>query len=545
MTRMQLRGCAGIALFLAGLGGCGVLKAQEQSYLPLDPGAQWELRSNASSQPMIFTVENSVGTRSDDKAGQVARVDWQNPWVKAKFIFRVAGKRVLLDGLDMGNGLATMPSGTTYFDFDERTGARWSNSVGSFSVATTDATVKAPAGTYAHCVEIVAIDAHGSKTFWFFAPGVGFVQFGEGSSAFQLARYSKAGGTGSLASEKSKLSRDETHPTDVKIREGGLYLGLESNPTPAQGYSFDAKRQSAMMSSQAGSRLIFVGPKWEEVEPSPGHYNFNDVDERVKLAKATGSVVLLNLRLIDTSRKTVPAAYQGWDWDDQRLEAKLVDLFSALAQHTEGRARWVTVGNEVDTYLKEHEGEIEPYARMLAALSPYLHRDFPNAPLTVNFTSEGESEFRGRYRSIVDQTQIDSINYYPINRDFTFRDPSTCGRELQNIIAAATGHPIVFQEMGYPSSAKLGSSEDKQGQFLDAVLHVLAANAGRVQAASFNWRGDLPDSVVHDLTSYYKLGNNDNFREFLATLGWFHQDNTPKKIWYVFQKGAPTFLPAR
>jgi len=47
--------------------------------------------------------------------------------------------------------------------------------------------------------------------------------------------------------------------------------------------------------------------------------------------------------------------------------------------------------------------------------------------------------------------------------------------------------------------------------------------------------GDLPDSVVRELSLYYKLESSANSKEFLATLGWSHQYGTPKKIWYVFQ----------
>jgi hypothetical protein len=520
--------------------------AQDGEYLPLEAGAQWELHSSAVSQPMILSVESLQPSHSGNGPGQAARVDWQNPWVRAAFVFHSVGKRVFLEGLDMGSGTAAMPDGTTYFQFDSPKGTQWSNSVGSFLVASTDTTAKAPAGTFAHCIEIVATDTHGSKTYWYFAPGVGFVQFGEGASAFFLTRHSAGSATARAPAGRQGVPAKNIHPPEVvPIREGGLYLGLESNAAVAQGSSFEARQQSAAMSAQAGSRLVFVCPKWEEIEPSPGQYNFTDVDERVRIAKQTGSVILLNLRLIDTSRKTAPAAYRDWDWDDQRLEAKVGSAYQALAQHLEGRARWVTVGNEVDTYFSSHRREIEPYARMLRAITPGLRRDFPNTPIAVNFTTTAAGDLQGKFSEITNQTDVYSLNYYPINANFTFRDPSTCTQELQTILNAASAKPIVFQEMGYPSSTRLGSSEDKQAQFLGVVLQVVGANRGRVQAVNFNWRSDLPDSVVRDLTKYYKLNDSENFREFLATLGWFHQDNTPKKIWYVFQKQAPAFVPGR
>jgi len=506
--------------------------AQTPSYLPLQQGSQWELRSSAVGQSMVFLVEAA--------SGSAYRVKWQNPWVKADFFFEPKGNQVLLQGLDMGNGLAPMPGGTVYFDFGASAGTRWSNSLGKLAVVAKGLTVKTPAGVFSNCIEISATDKAGAKTFWFFAPGVGFVQFGEGSAAFFLTSYKKTGGTNpSVAVTPDK----GTSPAPGKRpeRQGGLYIGLESNPTPAQGYSFEAKRASFEMSSQAGSRLVFVHPVWSEVEAKAGSYNFSDVDDRVKLAEMYGAAVLLNIRIIDTNKRAVPSDYAGWSWNDPRMQQKLTAFIVALVPHLKGRCRWVTIGNEVDSYFANHKNEIESYAQLFGALSPTLHQSFPGAPLTVNFTAGAIGDLKGKYKSITDKTEIYSLNFYPINADFTFRDPATSGRELQQMILSASDRPIVFQEMGYPSSAKLGSSEDKQAMFLDSVLHVLAQNQSRVQAVNFNWRSDLPDSVVKDLTSYYKLGNSGNFREFLASLGWFQVNGTPKKIWSVFQKEVPAF----
>jgi hypothetical protein len=520
-----------VFLILAVLGS---ISAGAQSYLPLRAGRQWELRSSAVGQSMTFTVESGSGNSFN--------VRWQNPWVAALFSFDLRSNQVLLRALDMGNGTAPMPNGTVYFDFGPATGATWSNAIGQVRVAAKGLTIKTPAGQFSDCIEIIATDKGGAKTFWFFAPDVGFVQFGEGKAAFLLTSYKKSESAAPTATSSSAV------PTPVlPAKTSGkphIYLGLESNPTPALGYSFEAKRASFAMSRQAGSQLVFVGPKWGEIEKSPGHYDFNDVDDRVRLAEMYGAVVLLNIRVIDTNQRSVPAAYNGMRWTDPELSKRFVQLLKALAPHLKGRCRWVTVGNEVDGYFSGHSDEIEPYAAFLVSISPDIHKTLPNLPLAVNFTTSAVGDLRGKYRAITDRTEIYSLNFYPMNADFTFRAPATTGRELQQIIInTATDKPIVFQEMGYPSSAKLGSSEEKQAAFLEQVLAVLQKNLSRVQAVSFNWRSDLPDSVVDDLTKYYKLPNSGNFRAFLASLGWFQTDGKPKKIWSVFEKDAPAFAP--
>lgn len=506
----------------------------QRNYLPLQAGMRWEMRSNSTGSPMVFTVESV--------SADAAVVNWSNPWTPAKFLFQAVGSHVLLQGLDMGNGVAKMPAGTVYFDFDATEGSRWSNPVGKFKIVSKDLTVQTPAGTFQHCIEITATDSKGGTLFWYLAPDVGFVQFGEGSSAFRLARYGT--GTSGKSDAPKGGGRAAVSPglSTRPLPGRGVLVGLESNPTPQQGFSFAGRRESQAMSAQAGSRLIFVGPKWDELEPSPGHYNFSDVDDRVRLAEETGAAIIFNLRVIDTNRKAVPKAYESLKWDDPAFAAKVTAALQAIAPHLHGRARWVTIGNEVNSYFSTHKGDVPAYARMLSAITPDVNRLFPGVPVTVNFTSDAARELDSTYRSITVQTSVNSINFYPINADFTFRDPDTAARELQDLIRNSS-RPIVFQEMGYPSSSRLGSSEAKQAAFVTGVLGVVARNQDKVQAVSFNWRSDLPTSVVNDLTSYYKLGNSANFKEFLASLGWFRQDGTPKRAWSAFQQAAPSLLP--
>src|SRR5690606_29539355 len=113
-------------------------------------------------------------------------VDWQNPWVTVKFYFEPKGNQIILTALDMGNGVARFKDRPVYFDFDIQQGKQWSNSLGSAVVTKKGHTIKTPAGTFENCVEIRLKDSKGSDTYWAFAPGVGFVQFGTGKNPFLL-----------------------------------------------------------------------------------------------------------------------------------------------------------------------------------------------------------------------------------------------------------------------------------------------------------------------------------------------------------------------
>src|SRR5687768_10748108 len=92
-------------------------------YLPLAVGNRWELRSSTSPNPMVLEVVDR------DDSGYIVR--WDNPWVKARFRFEDDGERIRLTGLDMGQGLDSIPRETVYWDFSRREGERWTSAVGT------------------------------------------------------------------------------------------------------------------------------------------------------------------------------------------------------------------------------------------------------------------------------------------------------------------------------------------------------------------------------------------------------------------------------
>src|SRR4051812_12884250 len=187
-------------------------------YLPLGPGARWELRAPNVPAPMVFEVTG--------RDGDSFVVRWDNPWVKASFRFREDAGRVLLTGLDMGQGVAPMPGGTVYFDFTARAGATWKNAVGTMRVRARDARVSAGGADYRDCVEIETIDNQGQSMFWTFAPGIGFVRFGEGKTAFVLS---------SVSQPRAVAAAPSAGGARGVSRAQRVLIGLDANPPESAG----------------------------------------------------------------------------------------------------------------------------------------------------------------------------------------------------------------------------------------------------------------------------------------------------------------------
>ena len=534
-------------LVLAGLAGsCGPTSApiaaaqgvQGSDYLPLAVGNRWEL-TLPNTSPMVFEVTG--------RDGDAYVVRWDNPWIKATFRFRPTADRILMTGLDMGAGNAPMPDGSVYFDFGQREGGSWSNGLGRFTVIRRGERVTTSAGTYTDTIRIRATDQKGAETYWTFARGVGFVQFGEGGGAFRLASFR---GGGSPRTDDRADTRPVPSPRGGRPAAGGsgqgTLIGIDYNPTPPEGFEEPAKRRSFKRAVDAGITYFNATPTWFTFEPRTGEYDFEGLDFAVSLAEEYNLPIYLNFRVIDTGNKSVPGAYAKLPFDDDRMVKALTTALQAAGRRARGRVRWLAIGNEVDAYLKSRDREIEQYARLFERVKGPASDAFGGAQVTVNFTADAVKEYSRKFGPITRLGDYASFTYYPLNINFTMRDPSQAMGHVTDVMEAAGGARVMFQEIGYASADRLGSSPEKQAQFYRNVFAAIEKHADRIIGANFLFMSDLPQATVEELGAYYKLPFfKDNFKAYLGTLGLFDQQGRPKPAWDVFREQAQRFRQRR
>jgi len=475
------------------------------------------------------------------RSGDSVRVRWENPWNRTEFLFIPRGNRVLLSGLDMGNGVAPMPPGTAYFDFDMRQGGSWSNVLGTMTVMARDRRLETPAGRFENCIEIRATDKNNFSTFWTFAPGVGFVRFGRGDASFLLTSYS--GGDRGRPDDDRRRRQEPPHDAYAPARnpsgaQPAIFLALDANSASGEGYGPDAMRKRFHMAVDSGTTYTSFLPKWDELESGAGQYRFNDLDQRVNFAEECGVPISLNVRVVDGDHRSIPSAYQRWNFDDPRMSRALDGLLRAVGPRVRGRVKWIALGNEVDHYFDGHRSEIGPYAKLLHNVMGTIRQQFPGALFTANFSEQRLDQLHDRFAPITSTVDFYSFNYYPVNSDFTVKDPDSIGLTMDRMIKAAEGKPVMFQELGYPSSEILHSSEEQQARFVANAFEELRRNRGKVVAATFNWMSDLPQEVVDQLGRYYGMANSDKFKAFLGSIGLFDRNGRPKRAWTEFQRQA-------
>jgi hypothetical protein len=318
-------------------------------------------------------------------------------------------------------------------------------------------------------------------------------------------------------------------------RPGAIRIGLEANPFANEGYDSRSVQARFQQAREAGVNFIYISPKWNEIETGHEKYKLNDVRYRIGEALQEDLPAILHIRVIDTNQRAMPADLMGQPFDAEETGLRLDRLLDAVLPRLKGRVKYFLVGNEIDAYFNQHPDEVQPFSKLVARAEAHIRSRVPDAQISVSTTFAGVED-AVRLRPILDRTGFFALTYYPLNPDFTVRDPSSVDTDFPRILAAAGSKRIFLQEVGYPTSATNGSSEDKQAEVFSRVLDRVASDPGRFIGVNFTFMSDFSDSLVKSLTAYYRLPGADRFASFLKTLGMFDDQGRPKKAWAVFER---------
>jgi hypothetical protein len=505
----------GLVLFMGALAGCRPAARapyRDVNYLPLDQGRRWVLRSPATAKPIVLEVLSA-------KAGDVL-LRFDNPWISRELRLVSRAGRVYVIALAMNGQTAGLPPGTLYWDTTAQEKHTWSSPIGQYQVVSRHKKVRAMGHDFEDCLEIEETNQQGTQLYWTFAPDAGFVQFGEGKDAFVL---------------ESTATREESAPHPVAPRAGAIRVGLNANPFANEGYDARSVQARFRQARDAGVNLIYISPKWNEIETGRENFKLDDVEYQIGEAVQENLPAILHIRVIDTNQRAMPADLMDKAFDAEETGARLDRLLDALLPRLGGRVKYFLVGNEINVYFKQHPGEVQAFAKLVARAAAHIQARVPDAQISVSSTFDG-IEDAGQLRPILDQTAFSALTYYPMSSDFVVRDPATVDADFPRILAAAGSKQIFLQEVGYPTSANNGSSEERQAELFSRVLDRVAGDSGRFIGVNFTFMSDFSDALVKSFSVYYRMPGADRFASFLKTLGMFDDQGRPKKAWGVFER---------
>jgi hypothetical protein len=393
----------------------------------------------------------------------------------------------------------------------------------------------------------------GKASFYYtFAPGVGFVQFGEGRDAFVLdASSSRLPGNktastslndhpaqhvpgGSLTSSTrgntvpahTPERRSDTRPLNV-----GIVASVFANEQPNPQNLLKRFEQT----SEAGITFLSSALKWTELEPKTEQFSFDGLDFQVATARRLNVPMSVTLRIIDTVDRVVPGDVKGAAWDSPKMEQRVLALVDAMAPHFQGRVKWFMFGNEIDGYFGRHPDEVAAFTRLFLLVKQHVKQRSAQTLVSSTLMFGGIESLNSTLAPLNAQYDFLSITYYPIRGNFTMRPPNVVFGDFDTMRRLAVGRKVVLQEIGYPSSALNESSQDKQAEFYSDVFQALRQNRDLVDAGSFFLLADLSEKFVKDLAGFYGMPSQKVFLAFLQTLGMFDLQGQPKKSWTIFR----------
>lgn len=284
------------------------------------------------------------------------------------------------------------------------------------------------------------------------------------------------------------------------VPSGGRVLAMDVGPGP--GETLDAAVAAARA---AGVATVVLNYDWAELEPSPFQYQSARLaaDNAFYSTAPHAMSIVLNIRPIAGACRVVPPDLAAVAWNDPVMTTRFGYLLTWIHGYLPGlNVKVMSVGTEVDTHLAPAD---YPAYKTFFEAARLKARSLWGASLPVGVTVGRDSlAVPGpEQAAILDLNEhADHVlyTYYPLNADFTVKDPYS-GPIADTYAALAAvegnpktaGRPVDLIEVGYPTSSALGSSLGKQQSFVTAMFGIWDAYYPRIPTMVFNWEADLSE----------------------------------------------------
>jgi hypothetical protein len=304
------------------------------------------------------------------------------------------------------------------------------------------------------------------------------------------------------------------------IKEGGTIVDLVKNLQDLRAHHLTG---------------MYVSVRWNELEPEKGKFNTKPIDDAVRGLGGLGFTLAVTVQTLDTNNRVVPSDLMEKPFDSPDMQQRFESLIKMIVPRLSDKVRWLMLGNEVDVYLAEHPSELEAYAAFVERGRRTAKDLKPGLPIGVTCTFDGARARLASFHRLNRETDVVTLTYYPLGPDFGVRPLSKVPDEVAQMVKMAGVKPLLIQEAGYPADPTLGSSEEKQAGFVDAMFNAVKVHEERIALVNFFLLIDFSDSMLDTLLKYYRLPNA-RFRAFLATLGLARKNGTPRKSYDVFMR---------
>ncbi len=489
----------------------------QSSIFPLVRGNQWTLKNTQNSSTVSVSIQYAVVVNGASYAS------WSltSSWGSMTFLVSDRASGQFLDGLAYNGTEFRLPSGTLMFPYKGAAGDSWPSVLGTLSVTAANATVKAGGTSYTGCTRYQWSRTDGSVQGWALCPGAGPVEFFSGEGVFQL----------------TSATLTPARPATVAVPGDCAAIGVASIPNdPA--LTLTARDAALQTSIKNGGKFLDIDATWNELEPQPGVFNLKRIQDEFSLLKKYGMKGVLTLKLIDHTKRGLPADLQSSDW--AALTARLNLLLNRVLPLVPAGVRWINLGYEIDGYFFSHPTEINSFKSLVTSGKTYI-KARTTLSVGTDFAFDSMLASNATFQVMSPVADHLTFDYYAQAAGFQQRTPDSPARDIPFMIYLAAGRPILLKEVGYPTSATSGSSEQIQSQFLANLFTALRATSGSFQGVSVWAARDLPSEEAGEVATQYDMDNDTAAAAFLGSLGLQTTVGVPKLAWPTYTQSAIAF----
>lgn len=337
-----------------------------------------------------------------------------------------------------------------------------------------------------------------------------------------------------------KAAQDQKESLNEVVPRGDRVLGVAV--TDAETEDFMTALDHGL--SATGFTNVPMSMFWDNMETAPGVFlsstspqNFLVIANAVFPPRGVGVALAIPVLDSEIPRKRVPADLAGMDFDDPVFISRFKGLLDWMATQIPNlRLDGLSIGNESDVALGNDNVQWTAYKNFYDQVAPHARSLWPGIKVGSKLTFTAVTE-TPQAQTFNQNSDVIMVNYYPLNPDFTMRDPGEVLTDIERVLNLYPGRTVFLTEAGYASGPLCDSSENRQAEFVDKIFSAWDAHPDRLKLISFTFMTDLDPAIVAGMD--YGVSTPE-FLEYLGTLGLrtFPGSGTDKRAFQTLSQQA-------
>jgi len=302
----------------------------------------------------------------------------------------------------------------------------------------------------------------------------------------------------------------------------------------------------------AGARGTTLIRRWDELAApltSPVETAFAGLETAASLYARQRRQLLFCLSIVDRALPVLPEGASA-DWSAPENRAAIDDLIDQLFATFGEELRYFVIGKEVDRWLAlANRAERSGFVDFVSGTLSYV-RDHPRRPAALEVgvaaSAQGWTEGTAGLAELRPAIDVVVATYFPLTEEFEARSPSSAGPDIELLLEALTSEsepplPLVLQEVGYPSSEVVGSSEALQQLFFEGFFQALQSRRARIPFANvFALNEQAEAACALDAESFGATGDERAIAAW-CSLGLRDRDGLDRPAWETVSDGLAHF----